>query len=800
MLPDCSEFQSQSVQICRYVFHHRNGPNQEQTLKIQWFLLNEICTDTNSLHYCDSLRKFCWNLVVKILNWECLFGHRKQQLFLSVHVDDINMAVKKHNMVPMWNKLMKNVAFEDPTSFVDLVLLGCTQRECNGIIVIQYRKMFDSRISAGGTEKLPGCEKPHAITVACSYDVEGHPLKCVERCCELANKKVEQWYQVSSPCLDDHHFKNEEFDCSRIHKSKPKQKWNRDVGQLWHVDYVTTNTNSSQGESQLYIFEDNEAVIKMIIQGRSPTMRHVSRTHRVALDRLFQRINLDPKIQIKYFDTKNQLADLLTKDNFTCDEWNHLLRSTWCFFFFFQFSVKQKAECHVQETSRKFFERGVGSGSEKSQIGSKLCFIPRQETDAKHQPKPNNVFSSDETSSSARARKLERGEDIRFGKSTENYMELMENFWVRAEYCPRTHVIGDSSEDPERLASSKHGTRKVWRSNRLHVKFNDIEWTQRGNSEIYFKFWTPRELREEILARTQDIPRPWRRKEMVWSSQLYTWKKMGFNHDTNGGTIQRDESSNIQKASVLRVVDFWKRRLAETPYTSLRMRQTQNSYFERLTQQISPVNTEQSPVDALKNGKPQEENSLVRTPRSDDPVLRQMSSELPTLKKEIQFTQVSTMRLSHKESLFNVLLHRCGRRWLWRSNSSMQRVFTHSCWFRFKNLCRNRRTNHNWTISSSSYSTVSCHLWNWNSISIHDNARSKLLGSDMPRKESLRGDYISEIQDAIPRVKNYFWKDPLKKKVNFVLQSWTNPASRKLMRCRPEFRRIQCTIQKKLFF
>ena len=52
MLPDCSEFQSQSVQICRYVFHHRNGPNQEQTLKIQWFLLNEICTDTNSLHYC----------------------------------------------------------------------------------------------------------------------------------------------------------------------------------------------------------------------------------------------------------------------------------------------------------------------------------------------------------------------------------------------------------------------------------------------------------------------------------------------------------------------------------------------------------------------------------------------------------------------------------------------------------------------------------------------------------------------------------------------------------------------------
>ena len=32
-------------------------------------------------------------------------------------------------------------------------------------------------------------------------------------------------------------------------------------------------------------------VIKMVIKGRSPTMRHVSRTHRVAFDWLFDRIN-----------------------------------------------------------------------------------------------------------------------------------------------------------------------------------------------------------------------------------------------------------------------------------------------------------------------------------------------------------------------------------------------------------------------------------------------------------------------------------------------------------------------------
>ena len=53
----------------------------------------------------------------------------------------------------------------------------------------------------------------------------------------------------------------------------------------------------------------------MIMKGRSPTMRHVSRTHRVAKGWLFDTINLDPKIQVKYVDTTIQLADILTKWN-----------------------------------------------------------------------------------------------------------------------------------------------------------------------------------------------------------------------------------------------------------------------------------------------------------------------------------------------------------------------------------------------------------------------------------------------------------------------------------------------------
>ena len=128
-----------------------------------------------------------------------------------------------------------------------------------------------------------------------------------------------------------------------------------------------SNVQSASREALLYVFEDNEAVIKMIVKGRSPTMRHVSRTHRVALDWLFDRINLDPKIQIKYIDTMNQLADILTKGNFTRDEWNHLLTlfnishfsSTACIAAMGETSSTRirRRTCHSQITTYDEFDR-----------------------------------------------------------------------------------------------------------------------------------------------------------------------------------------------------------------------------------------------------------------------------------------------------------------------------------------------------------------------------------------------------------------------------------------------------------
>ena len=66
----------------------------------------------------------------KIPNWECLFVHREKGFFLSVYVDDIKMAGKKHNLDPMWKVLNKEVDLGETTSFLDHAYLGCTQRQC----------------------------------------------------------------------------------------------------------------------------------------------------------------------------------------------------------------------------------------------------------------------------------------------------------------------------------------------------------------------------------------------------------------------------------------------------------------------------------------------------------------------------------------------------------------------------------------------------------------------------------------------------------------------------------------------
>ena len=66
----------------------------------------------------------------------------------------------------------------------------------------------------------------------------------------------------------------------------------------------------------LYVYETIEAAIKIIVKSRRPSVRHVTRIHRVDLDWLFERINHGCTISVKYNNTKDQIADILTKERF----------------------------------------------------------------------------------------------------------------------------------------------------------------------------------------------------------------------------------------------------------------------------------------------------------------------------------------------------------------------------------------------------------------------------------------------------------------------------------------------------
>ena len=174
--------------------------------------------------------------------------------------------------------------------------------------------------------------------------------------------------------------------CSRNHKSNPKQKgkprsWSIVACGLRHHKRTLFSRVSPSGTSLKTMKQ--LLLIKINIKGRSPTMTRVKNPQSCSWW-LFDIINLDPKIQIKYIDTKNQLADILTKGISTRDEWNHLLnlfntshfRSTACT------AAMAKRSQRVTAKSRPMMNLttrtpSVVSSSTSSKTGEDLVWISR---------------------------------------------------------------------------------------------------------------------------------------------------------------------------------------------------------------------------------------------------------------------------------------------------------------------------------------------------------------------------------------------------------------------------------------
>ena len=96
----------------------------------------------------------------------------------------------------------------------------------------------------------------------------------------LHGNKYQRYQERRNPCTN--------LVRAAPHKLQMRKKIHGKIDVLDNMDFISSIVHSSRQEPLLYVFEDNEAVIKIIIKGRSPTMRHVSKTHRVALDCLIE--------------------------------------------------------------------------------------------------------------------------------------------------------------------------------------------------------------------------------------------------------------------------------------------------------------------------------------------------------------------------------------------------------------------------------------------------------------------------------------------------------------------------------
>ena len=196
------KFQNRNAQTFGFVYHDTNGQKPGPVWKTQSFLLSEICMVIlwQDCYGKGNLRKSYWSTFGKKFLTGNAYPYTVKKGYYYPFVWTIsNWQVRQKTQNRFGKFSWKTLTWENQTSFLDHLYLGCTQRECKvrTEIVANYRDMFESRISAGakGKPTHKSFREPDAETISSrSYDMEGHAKKCVERCCELSNKTTHKLY------------------------------------------------------------------------------------------------------------------------------------------------------------------------------------------------------------------------------------------------------------------------------------------------------------------------------------------------------------------------------------------------------------------------------------------------------------------------------------------------------------------------------------------------------------------------------------------------------------------------------
>ena len=139
------------------------------------------------------------------------------------------------------------------------------------------RDLEDSKSTSGGTLCVSGSHTFVPISWMCKKQTAVSHSSTESEIISLEHWTEIGWFACSgimgSNCFCSSRVSDRsekpECDTHKHHKSHNK------IDSMQDIDSVPSNVQSARQEALLYMFEDNEAVIKMIMKGRSPTMRHV---------------------------------------------------------------------------------------------------------------------------------------------------------------------------------------------------------------------------------------------------------------------------------------------------------------------------------------------------------------------------------------------------------------------------------------------------------------------------------------------------------------------------------------------
>ena len=134
--------------------------------------------------------------------------------------------------------------------------------------------------------------------------------------------------------------------------------------------------------------------------------------------------------------------------------------------------------------------------------------------------------------------------------------------WIWAGIFPKIYVNEDSSRDPEGFAKTEYRTRKIHRLDHLHVNFQRHRLDKtRNRRNLYFEF---RIKVKEYANRFSQ--RHWTLLGLGDEKKWYDCSlRLQENRIIQPVRWWSDSKIRVFQYSVLRVVEFWKRRMAETP-------------------------------------------------------------------------------------------------------------------------------------------------------------------------------------------------------------------------------------------